>query len=278
MATVPLPDPQPGTPETLVVARVGEGFRVYSIHAPHLFYFVTGSPDLPVCTCPDFRVQEDDPSYRCTHVRAVYGNGPTASPAAPLVPPALGPIPAAEQPSFSDTAPPAAQMSLKRSVSPDGRIDALSIELSCVVDHAGTAGIAARAERMLELQDTIARDFLSANGRHAARTSPPAPVRADEAIPAELLTVGGMDGKWGRRLFIVVQANGRLLRLYGSPKQLGEAIAAAGFPQYAEQIGEGMTLNLPCRVTTSPSPDGRYMNIDKVLPASRQTDGPGQGR
>ncbi len=77
-----------------------------------------------------------------------------------------------------------------------------------------------------------------------------------------------MDSKWGRRLFINVQVNGKTLKLFGKRDELTAAVVAAGFT--GVQIGEGITLNLPCRVTTKPSPDGKYTNIDKVLPANGQ--------
>jgi hypothetical protein len=76
-----------------------------------------------------------------------------------------------------------------------------------------------------------------------------------------------MDGKYGRRLFLVVQSNGSMLRLYGSPTQLAGAIAAAGYPDHTASVAEGTTFDLPCRIVTKPSPDGRYQNIDRVLPA-----------
>ena len=50
--------------------------------------------------------------------------------------------------------------------------------------------------------------------------------------------------------------------------ELGAAVAAAGFNNV--EIAEGVTLNVACRVTTKPCPDGKYTNIDKVLPANGQ--------
>jgi hypothetical protein len=269
MSAVPLPESQPPAPETLVVARVGDGFRVYSIHAPHLFYFVTGSPDLPVCTCPDFHVQEDDPSYRCTHVRAVYGNGPIAAPPFPsfLAPPSF-PDPVRHEPPSQDTGAPA-HMSIKRSVSPDGRIDSLSVEFSCDVDQLSDDEITASAQRFVDVQRAIADGF-----RHNGSAPPTHATPSNDIQPAQLVGIGGMDGKWGRRLFLLVQVRDRQLRFFGSAKQLADAITAAGFPGYAQQIVEGLAFNLPCRVTMSPSADGRFMNIDKILPA--QPPGPGR--
>jgi hypothetical protein len=81
-----------------------------------------------------------------------------------------------------------------------------------------------------------------------------------------MVGIGGTDGRWGRRLFIGFQANGQNLRLYGNKAQLAEAIRNAGFPRMAERIEEGVALRVPCRVITKPSPDGRFVNIERVLP------------
>jgi hypothetical protein len=77
-----------------------------------------------------------------------------------------------------------------------------------------------------------------------------------------------MDGKWGRRLFINVEVNGKTLKIFGNHEQLAATVAAAGFA--GVEIEEGTDLNLPCRVTTKPSPDGKYTNVDRVLPANGQ--------
>jgi len=58
------------------------------------------------------------------------------------------------------------------------------------------------------------------------------------------------------------------LKLFGSRKQLAAAIVFAGFPQLAERIDEKMELNIPCRITTKPSEDGKYLNVDRVFPSN----------
>jgi len=88
--------------------------------------------------------------------------------------------------------------------------------------------------------------------------------------------IAGIDGKWGRRLFINVQANGRTLKLFGNRKQLAEHITAAGFWNMADQIAEGIRLNLPCRIITKLSDDGRWLNIEQVLPLERYAQGAGR--
>src|SRR5439155_4942430 len=125
--------------------------------------------------------------------------------------------------------------------------------------------ITSRAQRMLALQARIIERFLDGNsaandGRSNTEDE------ADGSVPARMLNIGGMDGKWGRRLFINVQANDQTMKLFGNSKQLAEAISAAGYSNLAEKIAEGVQLNLPCRVVTKPSADGRFLNIERVLP------------
>ena len=84
---------------------------------------------------------------------------------------------------------------------------------------------------------------------------------------ARLLRIGGMDGRYGRRLFLTIQVNGDRLRFFGYKKQLAEALEAAGFPDRAKEVDENMQLDLPCRVITEPSADGKYVNVKEVLPA-----------
>jgi hypothetical protein len=51
-------------------------------------------------------------------------------------------------------------MLLKRSVSPDGRIDSLSIEFTAEVGGATPTEVSARAARLLALQSAIVKGFL----------------------------------------------------------------------------------------------------------------------
>jgi hypothetical protein len=180
-----------------------------------------------------------------------------------------------------------ATLTLKRSVSPDGRIDSLSVELSARVEQLGTPDTQTRAEEMLGLQDAIASQFLKRNAHgngaaaRGAQTSPNGPTAAVQrpsgaespAVPARLLNVAGMDGKWGRRLFINVEVNGKTLKLFGKAEELAQHIRAAGYLP-PEPFGEGAVLNIPCAVVTKPSPDGRYTNVEQVLSANQPAPGP----
>lgn len=255
--------------ETLIISKTEEGFRVHRPSMPHRSYVVSGTGSAPSCTCPDFQKHSNDSEWRCKHVLAVFNrldergdedvthssNGPRATRnEAPL-------RESVEAPHTNGMA----QMLIKRSVSPDGRIDSLSVEFSCSVDKHSVQDVDVRAQNILQLQQAVVERFLNGNNR---KTDQPSPVAedADGAVPAEMLSIGGTDGKWGRRLFISVQVNGRALWLFGSEKQLGEHLTAAGYPEHAVNVHEGAALNLPCRVVTEPSQDGRFLNVAQVLP------------
>lgn len=169
---------------------------------------------------------------------------------------------------------------IKRSVSPDGRIDSLSVEFALPVDKIPATEIPSQAQKVLELQSGIVNGFLNGkgNGNGKDQAHPPdngkgngqntvTESKANGAMEARMLDISGMNGKWGRRLFInVLAADGRAMKLFGNKKLLAEQITAAGFPEKSDNLTEGVHLNLPCRVVTKPSEDGRYLNIEKVLP------------
>src|SRR5438552_2827989 len=254
--------------EPLVIARTDEGFRVYSPSNRIRSYIVSGSVDSPSCTCPDFQYHDGDASWRCKHILGVLAQYDGQFPKDACedeerraIQEEGRPQEKEERSSTNGTS----QMLLKRSVSPDGRIDSLSVEFSCAVDEQSAGEITSRAGKMLALQARIIERFLDANGAAKDERSS-AEDGADGSVPARMLNIGGMDGKWGRRLFINLQANDQTLKLFGNPKQLAEAITAAGFSNHAEKIAEGVQLNLPCRVITKPSADGRFLNIERVLP------------
>lgn len=270
--------------DALIMTPTEDGIRVYAAADPKKSYLVSGLPERPHCTCPDFRLHAADPDWQCKHILAVrdrFFDGP----------PATEDHEAEERRAIQDEArtprrrtttsrngTPSAQMLLKRSVSPDGRIDSLSVEFSCpVADVPNDAK--ARARELLTLQTEIMGDFLKShpgkatNGGNGAAQSTPNDTKSP-AVPARLVAIGGMDGKWGRRLFITVEVNGTTTRLFGNKKQLGDALAAAGYAGYAAHIAEGVTLGVPCRAVTKPSDDGRYLNVERVLPP----DGNGSGR
>lgn len=262
--------------ETFVIARTAEGYRVCSPMNPALQYVVSGIPDAPHCTCAEFQNNEGDPEWLCKHILAVLEQGPAgaASPD-PSVNAATpeqnsggnGRVRRVRKNGTSDTSG-AAHMLLRRSVSPDGRIDSLSVEFACPVGNSPAQAIKASAEETLKLQAEIVSSFLQASGKpKAERCTNPPPVESDSngAVPARMLKVEGMPTKWGRRLFISVAVHDQTLKFFGTQEQLASALTGAGYASYAGHVAEGLTLDLPCQVITKPS--GKYVNIDKVLPA-----------
>lgn len=264
--------------EPLVISRTEEGFRVYAPSDPTKSYIVSGSPEAPACTCPDFQYHEGDPDWVCKHILAVLDR--TAKPASSEAYDEQERRAIREEARAGGAEPSAntsSQMLLKRSVSPDGRIDSLSVEFSCPVADASAGEIKNRAAKALKLQSEIVELFLGTNGGQQGNRAEPAGNGHNGAMPATLLNIAGLNTKWGRRLFVNVQVNGDTLKLFGTRKQLAECIAAAGFPDRCDRLDEGVALNLPCLVTTKPSDDGRYVNIDQVLPAPSRRP-PGRGR
>ena len=266
-------------PEHFVLSRTDDGCLVYAATDPQHVYLVAGTPDQPTCTCPDARAHQADAAYRCPHMLAVFPPDTTTETQASLeLAEERAAIQAEAKPRKRGNGKGAAsngnghspaQMVLKRSISPDGRIDSLSVEFSCPVDSLAPEALLARATSTLDLQAQIVRAFVPSrspsNGGNGHAKPGDQPAQADTGrVPATLLTVGGMDGKWGRRLFLTVQVNGRTAKLFGSPKQLQAALATAGYPDAS--AAEGSTLNLPCQVIAAPSPDGRYLNIVQVFP------------
>lgn len=268
--------------ETLVISQSEEGFRVYSPAYPTKSYIVSGSPEAPACSCPDFEYHQGDPDWRCKHILAVLEH---VHKAGSCVPPInseqdeeRAAIQGEEARSKKRKTTPVngtPQMLIKRSVSPDGRIDSLSIEFSCPVEQAPVEEIKSRAERILDLQSDVIVSFLRRNQNGNGKATPAN--NSNGAIPARMLEIAGMNGKWGRRLFITVQANGNILKLFGNRKELAEAITTVGFPNLAERITEGVRLDLPCKIITKPSADGQYVNIDRVLPLEMPQPQPQRG-
>jgi hypothetical protein len=271
---------------TFVISKTEEGFRVYSIHNPSHIYLVRQEADRWTCTCPDFEVHKADTTWRCKHILAVAPWSKAEAAQTPTEPPQA----ISESPATNENARPPArrrktqdhltppvpvQMIMKRSVSPDGRIDSISVEFSLPVSGYSNGEIKQRALSTLELQKEIVGAFLKLNGPKESpvlKQSPQQqkPVNGDgKPVFARMIDIGKMNGKWGERFFINFQVNGRTSRLFGSPKQLAEHIQSAGYDIEAQNIEAGLRLNLACRVTTKPSEDGKYLNVDKVFPVAK---------
>jgi hypothetical protein len=280
--------------ETLVIAPTEGGFRVYNPANITRLYMVS-VPDAPKCNCPDFEAHKSDPEWRCKHILAVLNQMEKRA----------EPKPSTENSNQTQTneteskpSEPAekkktrllrngqhSQMIIKRSVSPDGRINSMSVKFSYPIDVGSDDELKQRAEKALKVQAEIVSEFLNRNGSRRSDGQPQGKPKegaspdsktqsgstqpangTDGAVPAQLLNIAGMNTRNGWKLFINVQVNGTTTKLFGNKRQLGEYIAAAGFASMADHVNQGMMLNLPCRVVTKRSQDGKYPNIERVLP------------
>lgn len=282
----------------LVISKLDDGFRVYSVQNPSNMYHVRQEGERWTCSCPDFDFHKADTTWRCKHILAIApynGNhgsephGPAKEVAveAPTAPASGGKPPRPPKAQQTSPIPPVpVQMMMKRSVSPDGRIDSISVEFSLPVSGYSNEAIKQRALATLELQKEIVGAFLALNGSKASPVlthqnwQPPKPLNGDgKPVFARMVDIGKVNGKWGERLCINVAINGRTLRLFGSAKQLAEQIQAAGYELDAANLEPGLRLNLACRVVTKPSDDGKYLNVEKVLPLGKQApEGGGDDR
>ena len=251
--------------------RPSDGLPRSSPAKPTVSYIVSGTVEAPTCTCPDFEHHKGNLNFHCLHITTVLNqlkkpNGKSNSNRQNDE--AL----AAIQNETGNGKKPAktrgvSQMVIKRSVSPDGHIDSLSVEFALPVKAMEMGAVTAQATEAMKVQSEIVKGFLinNGNGKGNGNESGAKP-ETDSGVLAQMLDIAGMNSQWGRRLFINVQMNGKALKFFGNKKQLAESITAIGFPDYAENIAEGVKLNLPCRVLTERSKDGKYLNVAKVLP------------
>ena len=162
---------QQQTRETWVISRTDEGFRVYSPADPTKSHIVAGNPDEPTCTCADFQCHQGDPRWGCKHIQAVLDQVSTRSDAADYDEQERRSIQHENLPEAPHKNG-GAQMLLKRSVSPDGRIDSLSVEFSCAVENITAGEIKTRALKTLGLQTEIVESFLGANSKNNGQRAP----------------------------------------------------------------------------------------------------------
>jgi hypothetical protein len=302
---------QPAETDLTTVTKTDEGYRVRFPFDPSTSYLVTINRGFLECSCPNFQSKKSDPTYSCRHIAAVieYDNQRTeadsvgdesddfpseyvddgidesvyeqearerdeaqaASESEPYHPPA-------NHVRESIVVIPNARMFIKRSLSPDGRIDSVSVELDFPVDPEQPDEIRAKAASALQLQTEIIQEFLDVEpppARQASQTGNGKAMRAvlPDKVPLQqsaiLKDIGSADSKWGKRFFINVEVAGKILKLFGTEKQLSAQIAEAGYAVPISQITEGKVLNIPCLVTTKPSADGRYLNVEQVFEEER---------
>jgi hypothetical protein len=223
---------------------------------------VSATPEGPTCTCPEFEDHRNDPEWKCQHMLAVLNllnksseQGAAQSKEAEL-----------RKEADVDETLTGLKMEIKRSVSHDDKINSLSITLSYPVESDSPSEVKDNAERLIGVLTEITDRFKQENGKAPEQRS----IQQNSgngSVPAQMLSVGGMKGTWGgRRLFLNFDVNGQTLKLFGNRNELAKYISYAGFPDLSERIGEGTILNLPCRVVTKPSADGKFVNIERVYP------------
>jgi hypothetical protein len=256
---------------------------------------VSGNPDSPACNCPDFENHIGDPEWRCKHILAVLNQREKRersepSSGIPQTQERPGSEPKASEPveKKKSRQPRSGQqplMTVKRSISPDGRINSVSVEFLNPIGGVSDEEIKQLAEKALRIQSEVVNNFFKKNGSQSPDRQPqekaanapnangksfdsprPPANGSDGALPAQLLNIAGMDTRGGWKTFINVQVNGTTTKVFGTKRELGELITAAGFASIADHISQGMMLNLPCRVVTKRSQDGRYLNIERVFP------------
>src|SRR5215813_11685287 len=111
------------TEERLIISLNEEGnFRVYTPANPTKSYTVSGTPEGPKCTCPDFEGNKNDPEWKCQHMLAVFNLLNKSSEPAPVQ--TKEPKPAKED--NVNEAVSGLRMEIKRSISLDGKINSLS--------------------------------------------------------------------------------------------------------------------------------------------------------
>jgi hypothetical protein len=253
--------------EVFVISQGEDGYHVRSVRNPANSYLVSDMEGGWLCSCPDFETHAEDPSWFCKHILAVKNKYPERDNYEAEERAAIG----SEETAPEEPKPvePPAQMVIKRSVSPDGRIDSVSIEFSLPVSGASEGGIKFQAERALRLQTEIARQFLSMNDKRPATAEHSQPQRGNgngSVASARVLDVGVSNGPYGERFFLNVAVGRDRARMFGSAKKIADALKALGENIPPEELGAGMRFNLPCRVTTERSADGRYLNVTQVLP------------
>jgi hypothetical protein len=253
------------TNDTWVVVKNDDGFRVFSPLTPANQFLVKDTGEDITCTCRDYQQHADDPEWCCKHILAVLEKMPKFTPHQKRT--SAPDSRSANEDAVGETNPASLQVSnlsqmlIKRSISPDGRIDSLSVEFSLPVAKITSDEIKKHAESALKLQGDIVETFRKRNGSSYENGN------GAHAVSAQFLNIGAMDTKRGRSLFINVFVGNQITKLFGERKELSDVLVAAGYPELATKVGEGLSLNLPCRVVTKQN--GKYLNIDRVLPAQQ---------
>jgi hypothetical protein len=169
---------------------------------------------------------------------------------------------------------PPARMLLKRSLSPNGHIDSVTVEIELGIGGLSAQEIKVRGLKALQLEMEITRSHLA-----SLSSSAPLPSRTksrskpqnrsaegeEHAVPAELLDIGKLKNNCH---FINVKVGDKTARLFGSRKDLVVQLAKAGQDLTPEAISAGLRLNFACRAVTKPSNDGQHLHVVQLFPAA----------
>ena len=222
--------------DVFVITTAEEGWRVRSARNPSRFYVVSGGGADVRCSCPDFQTHSgEDPTWRCKHVLAVLNHRARTGATDPQTERELAEERAAVQAEDAPQVqrangePSAAQMLIKRSLSPDGRIDSISIEFAFDLANSAVGQIKDRAAKTLKLQTQIVKGFFNGGNAktNSGRAHEPQQQKTNGATFARLLDVGVTNGQYGERFYLNVQVNGRRARFFGTADQIARASPAA---------------------------------------------------
>lgn len=166
------------------------------------------------------------------------------------------------------------RMLVKRSLSPDGVIDSVSVEIELGVEGLSAGDIKTKGLKALVLESDIAQGYLRSL---PAKSAQPLQTRFQNrhqnglagnggpGMPARLLDIGMTRNN---TYYINVKVGKRTAKLFGNAYQLVAKLAKAGQDLTPDAISEGLRLNFPCRALTKPSEDGRYLNVVDLFPAA----------
>ena len=247
--------------DTFVIAREGDQFRMYAPGNPAEVSTVRITDKDTICTCTDFIENGGDPEFRCKHILALQKipNGPPI----PSAVRASSHAPKAETSVSSGNG--ARHMLLKRSVSPDGRIDSLSVEFSLPMGSASDAEMVNRANAALAIQSVIIAGFLGKekNGNGKDKTEG---IKAGGLKAARIVAFGFRPTKWGQRAALTFEVEGNRLTVFGSRERIREVLTFAGYPAIGKDLSTPFDTSLDCQVTVKKTEDGKYTNIDRIFP------------
>lgn len=168
---------------------------------------------------------------------------------------------------------PPSRMMVRRSLSPDGLINSVTVEIDLSIDGLSAKEIRARGLKALELETQIARAHFSiamplqplslVKPKTKDNSGNGADGGEDLAAPARLLDIGKTkNGGY----FINVKVGGKKAKLFGSKMEMVRQLAGIGQDLTPEAISEGLQLDFSCRAITKLSEDGRYLNVVRLLP------------